>query len=130
MGLAVAAEADWWVVLQATMYILKMGTITPRQFLTGLAVVLFWLLIVVFGGGLTLLATQLGLVLTLAATPILLLAQEPPRIFAVKLLAVWACYLSFYVLISTGMAVYAYLPEPVARRTLAGKTAQLRGCSD
>jgi hypothetical protein len=79
MGLAVAAEADWWVVLQATMYILKMGTITPRQFLTGLAVVLFWLLIVVFGGGLTLLATQLGLVLTLAATPILLLAQEPPH---------------------------------------------------
>jgi hypothetical protein len=55
-----------------------MGTITPRQFLTGLAVVLFWLLIVVFGGGLTLLATQLGLALTLAATPILLLLRNRP----------------------------------------------------
>lgn len=103
-------RANLWFVLQVVIYVLKLG-IKPRHCVAAAAVLTFWSLALLFGGGITLLATLFGSVVTVTALPILAVVKKRP-IVAAKLFLVWACYLGFYILVSTGMAAYAHYIQP------------------
>ncbi len=86
--------------------------ITEKTFLGALGV-LCGLLFIVLGGGITVLLTLAGSIVTFIAAPTLLFVGK--RHVASRLFAAWGIYLSAYILLSTGMAV----GEAVVARTYA-----------
>jgi hypothetical protein len=121
-----AWRADLWFIVQVAGYILRANTISPRHCLFGAGVLVFWLLALLFGGGVTLLATLLGSAVTLLAVPLLFILSN--RRMAAKLFAVWAAYLVFYAVVSTGMALYPYYFKTPPRFGIGQEICADSGC--
>jgi hypothetical protein len=66
----------------------------------------FWLILLLLGGGITLLATIVGSAATVISVPVLGFSSRLSA--AIKLGALWVVYLIFYLVVSTGMAGFPY----------------------
>lgn len=91
-----------------------------------LAGILFILLLLIFGGGIALLATLFGSVAVLISVPVLLFVGK--RQFAGWLLAALAIYLTLYVSVSTMLALLPYLQKPSAQRHIGDEVCADAGC--
>jgi hypothetical protein len=87
--------------------------ITPTRLALAALVLGFGLFFVIAGGGIALLATLFGTAVALLSAPVLWLLGKRRR--AGTLLAGWATYLVFYVVVSTAMAVAPMLRTPQQR---------------
>jgi len=108
-------RADFWFILQVVSYIMRANVMSFRRWLISGGVVSFWLIFLLLGGGITLLATIVGSVATVISVPALALNSRLSA--AIKLCALWVVYLIFYLVISTGMAWFPYYfktPAPLA----------------
>jgi hypothetical protein len=99
-------RADFWFVRQVAGYIVRANVLSFRRCLVSGGTVLFWLILLLLGGGITLLATIAGSVVTVISVPVLAFSSRLPA--AIKLGALWAAYLIFYLVVSTGMAWFPY----------------------
>ena len=101
-------RANLWYVLQVAGYVARSH---PRNWSPQLTSTLFLLgfglpvgtVVVAFGGGLILLVTLLGSVATLVSAPILWLSGKRRR--ARKILEILGAYVSFYIVVSTGVSL-------------------------
>jgi hypothetical protein len=119
-------RADLWFVLQVAGYIVRAKILNLRRCMIGGGILLFWLIVVLFGGGMTLLATIFGSAATLISLPVLFFCG---RLFsAIKLFTIWAAYLTFYLVISTGMSWFPYYFRNPPRLAIGQEICADAGC--
>jgi hypothetical protein len=119
-------RADFWFVRQVVGYIVRAKAISVRSCLAGGGIVLFWLIALLLGGGVTLLATIAGSVATVISVPVLAISSR--RSAAIKLSALWVVYLVFYLVVSTGMAWFPYYFKAPTHLAIGQEICADSGC--
>lgn len=119
-------RADFWFVLQVAGYIVRANVISFRRCLVSGGAVLFWLTLLLLGGGITLLATIVGSAATVISIPVLALSSRLSA--AIKLGAIWVVYLIFYLVVSTGMAWFPYYFKTPTHLALGQEFCADSGC--